>query len=229
MSNKSFSVVFNFRTILFFIALETLTVPLVAMSNKIATQAVIFMAIMGFLVAFIIVILLLRLLKNIVIKNSIKIVGMQLSDIRGTWYLAILAGVLEMIMFVVQDQLFAWHWSDSAVGFASAFISVGLTLVIYRLGVNYFKVAIVLLGDYDSYNLQFAWFDIFKLALLFGLYEALVCPITGWWIPYQDRQRLLMAIWSGIVGGGSGGLLLYLITHGISWMRPEFALCLRDR
>lgn len=224
MNNKSFALIFNFRIILFFIALETLTVPLVAMSNTFATQAIIFMAIMGFLVAFIVVILLLRLLKKVVINNSVKIIGVQLRNIHRVWYLAILAGILEMIMFVVQDQLFAWHWNDYQVGFISAFISVGLTLVIYRFGVKYFKFAIVLSSDSCAHSLQFAWFDIFKLALLFGLYELIVCPITGWWIPYHDMQRLWMAIFSGIVGGGSGGLLLYLITHFIPSLRPKFDL-----
>ena len=224
MNNKSFALIFNFRIILFFIALETLTVPLVAMSNTIATQAIIFMAIMGFLVAFIIVMLLLRLLKNIVIKNSMQILGVQISSICGVWYLAVLAGILEMIMFVVQDQLFVWSWNDYETGFASAFISVGLTLMIYQLGVNYFKLGIILFGDSCNYILQFAWPDVFKLALLFGLYELIVCPITGWWIPYHDMQRLWMAILSGIVGGGSGGLLLYLITHFIPILRPKFGL-----
>lgn len=224
MNNKSFAVIFNFRIILFFIALETLTVPLVAMSNTIATKAIIFMAIMGFLVAFIIVMLLLRLLKKVVINNSVKIIGVQLRNIHRVWYLAILAGILEMIMFVVQDQLFAWHWNDYQVGFTSAFISVGLTLVIYRFGVRYFKLGIILFGDSCNYILQFAWPDVFKLALLFGLYELIVCPITGWWIPYHDMQRLWMAILSGIVGGGSGGLLLYLITHFIPSLRPKFGL-----
>ena len=224
MNKKFFVIVFNLRIVLFFIALETLTVPLVAMSNKIATQAVIFMAIMGFVVAFIIVMVLLRMLKQVIINNSLRIFAVQLSAVHGVWYLGVLAGILEMIMFVVQDLLFARHWDDYRVGFASAFISVGLTLIIYQLGVRYFKLALVLVSATTKYTLQFAGQDIFKLALLFGIYELIVCPITGWWIPYQDTQRLMMAIFSGIVGGGSGGLLLYLITRFIPWFRPKFHL-----
>jgi len=207
---KKLSLIFGWRTVIFFILLELFTVPPVAMSNSIVIQNIWYMAIMGFVVALICVYFLLRLLKNTIIKNSLRIVGTQLFDINGIWYIAVLAGILLMIMFVVQDLLFSYKFGDFSTGFISAFISVGGTLVLYKL-LSYSGISIRLMANSQQYQLEFEWLDILKLAVLFGLYEFIVCPITGLWIPYPEH-RFSLAVVSGIIGGGAGGLLVSMLS-----------------
>ena len=203
---------FGWRWVIFFIALETLTVPWVAYSNDIVISNVIYMCIMGFMVAFACVLLLLWLMKKLIIKYSEELFGIKITKVVGVWYIAILAGILEMIMFGVQDLLFSWHWDDYRVGFVSAFVSVGLTLWLYFLSVRYTKYHIKMIGEHCEFRAFFGLADIVKFAWIFGLYEFIVCPITGIWVPIH-HYRVLVATISGLVGGASGGVLLMLISH----------------
>jgi len=216
---KKHSLIFGWRTVIFFILLELFTVPPVAMSNSIVIQNIWYMAIMGFVVALICVYFLLRLLKNTIIKNSLRIVGTQLFDINGIWYIAVLAGILLMIMFVVQDLLFGYKFGDFSAGFISAFISVGGTLVLYKL-LSYSGISIRLMTNSQQYRLEFEWQDILKLAVLFGLYEFIVCPITGLWIPYPEH-RFSLAVVSGIIGGGAGGLLVSMLSRFVKLLQAN--------
>lgn len=224
MINKDIAVNFSWRTVIFFICLETLTVPLVAMSNQIVIQNILLMAIMGFGVAFICILILLRFLKKIILRNSQRIFGFEVSKISGIWYLGILAGILEMVMFLVQDILFSHGCDDYRVGFISAFVSVAVTLIIYQIGVKLFSLAIKIRSQDSIFVIQTSVADILKLALLFGCYEFIVCPITGWWIPYQGLTKLFIAIASGVIGGASGGLLLIILTRLFRCLMVKFQL-----
>ena len=69
MKNKLIPIKFGLRWVIFFVLLESSTVPLVAMSNSIAIQNIAYMSIMGFIVAFICVLVLVKLLRNLLIKQ----------------------------------------------------------------------------------------------------------------------------------------------------------------
>lgn len=214
---------FGWRTIVFFLLLELFTVPPVAMSNSIVIQNIWYMAIMGFVVALICVYFLLRLIKKFLIRNSQKIIGIEISDIRGIWYIALLAGILLMIMFVIQDFLFVRGFGDFSTGFFSAFLSVGSTLLLYKLG-TYTGFGIRLNGYNDSqYLLDIDWSAMIKLSFLFGIYEFVVCPITGLWIPYPEH-RFSLAVISGIIGGATGGAVVSFISRFIKFMHTELLL-----
>lgn len=220
---QKISLKFGWRTIIFFLLLELFTVPPVAMSNSIVIQNIWYMAIMGFVVALICVYFLLRLLKTFLIRNSERIIGVAVSDIYGIWYIALLAGILLMIMFVVQDFLFAHNFSDFSAGFFSAFLSVGGTLLIYKLGLCW-GLNISLNGlNGSQYQLDIGWSAVLKLSLLFGIYELVVCPITGLWIPYPEH-RFSLAVISGVVGGATGGALVAFISSFVRPMQAELVL-----
>ncbi|TXI91289.1 MAG: hypothetical protein E6Q33_10815 [Neisseriales bacterium] len=217
---QKISLKFGWRTIIFFLLLELFTVPPVAMSNSIVIQNIWYMAIMGFIVALVCVYFLLRILKAFLIRNSERIIGVRISDIYGIWYIALLAGILLMIMFVVQDFLFAHNFNDFSAGFFSAFFSVGGTLLIYKLGF-YCGLNISLNGlNTSKYQLDIGWGAVLKLSLLFGIYELIVCPITGLWIPYPEH-RFSLAVISGIVGGATGGALVAFISSFVKPMQAE--------
>lgn len=216
-------VYFGRKWLIFFMLLETSTVPLVAVSNDFAVKNIYYMSIMGFLVAFVVIWLLIKFLQKLMVKHSQELFGIAAKQVSGGWIIAILAGILEMVMFAVQDWLFHRGWDDYRVGFASAFISVGVTLLIYRGLLLFGKLAIRLHTAKRRLVFSFAWRDIVKLALIFGCYEAIVCPITGLWIPYP-AHRLSLGILSGIIGGFSGGCLLWFICHFIRPLQPQFTL-----
>lgn len=216
-------VYFGRKWVIFFMLLETSTVPLVAVSNDFAVKNIYYMSIMGFLVAFVVIWLLIIFLQKQMIKHSLELFGIAAQRVTGGWIIAILAGILEMVMFAVQDWLFHRGWDDYRVGFASAFISVAVTLIIYRGFLILWKLAIHLHTERQKFAFSFAWLDIFKLALMFGCYEAIVCPITGLWIPYPEH-RLSLGILSGIIGGFSGGCLLWFISHFVRILQPRFTL-----
>ena len=210
---QQLAIKFNRSGIMFFILLEGLTVPLVAMSNSIAIKNWWYMCLMGFAVAFSVVLLLARMLKGWLIKHSSKLFGVNFTEVRGLWYCGVLAGILEMVMFMVQDILFSQHWNDFSAGFMSAVLSVGATLLLYELVVSVTDFSIKFYQQQQCYQLRFRLRDIALLALFFGGYEFWVCPITGWWIPYHEYARLLVALASGIIGGASGGIFLYCLVR----------------
>lgn len=216
-------VYFGWKWVVFFILLETSTVPLVALSNDFAIKNIYYMSVMGFFVAFVVILILIRFLQKQIVKYSLSLFGFAAQQVSGGWIIAILAGILEMVMFAVQDILFHRGWGDYRTGFASAFISVGITLVFYRWLFVFWKFGISLYTAERRFFFCFGWSDIFKLALIFGCYEAIVCPITGLWIPYPEH-RLSLGILSGILGGFCGGCLLWFISHFIHILQPQLIL-----
>lgn len=212
--DRKIAINFGFRWIIFFMLLEGSTVPLVALSNRFAVQNLLYMSIMGFGVAFICVWLLVHLLKKVIIKHSQSVLGIQLTDISGLWYVSILAGILLMIMFFVQDILYQQGWGDFGVGFASALVSVSVTLMFYELLVKISGFAILLISGNSVWQLHFTRRDIAILTMIFSIYEYFVCPITSIWVSLHT-YRVLIAFASGLAGGGLGGLLLYLISRFI--------------
>lgn len=218
---KNVPIVFGYKVIFFFILLELSTVPLVAMSNSFAIKSIQAMAAMGFFVALIAVYVLLHLLNRYIINNSPKLLNMQIDRVRNIWYVCIISGILEMVMFVVQDFLFSYSWRDYSTGFWSAFISVGVALVIYKTILSLTGFGVGLVENQKTYKIDFPWLDIFKLSFLFGMYELVVCPITGWWIPFLGWQRIAMAIFSAIVGASLGAILLVFLTKKIKYLQSS--------
>lgn len=207
---------------IFFILLEGSTVPLVAMSNHIALQNLAYMGIMGFGVAFICVAGLIKLLYGVLLQHSRAILGIAAEKISGLWSISLLAGILLMIMFVVQDLLYAHGWGDFRVGFASAFVSVSLTLFCYELASWLSGWAIVVVSQQVAWQVHFRAKDILLLTLMFSAYEYIVCPLTSLWVPLHD-YRLVVAISSGLAGGAIGGTLLYLMSRFLR-LRPCLTL-----
>ncbi len=212
MIKKAVPILFGVKGIVFFILLESLTVPLVAISNSFVIQSIWYMAAMGFIVAFICVFFLVKVLKKLIIRHFLKLFGVELNSIKNLWYLGLISGILLMIMFFIQNILFSHGWHDATTGFISAFVSVGATLLIYQLMVFIFNFGITVSYADNEYVINFTLKDIFILSVFFGLYELIVCPITGLWIPYPEH-RFSLGLISGIIGGGTGGILVYSLTH----------------
>lgn len=204
---------FGKRVIIFFVFLEALTVPLVAISNGISTKNIIYSAIVGFVVAFICVLFLVRILKNLIIMHSENLFGIKISNIQGVFYIGLIAGILLMIMFAVQFSMFQRGYDDFSTGFVSAFISVIGSLILYNVMTKLSGIGITLTTpDATHYQIYFAMREIIYLSIIFGIYELIVCPITGAWLHFTT-YRLPIAILSGALGGTCGGFFLYLISN----------------
>lgn len=204
---------FSPRVIIFFILLETLTVPLVALGNSITIQNIFCSAIIGFIVAFVCVLLLLKVLKQLIIKYSQNLFALTVSDIHGILFIGLMAGMLLMIMFIVQFIMFRHGYNDFSTGLVSAFISVLLILSLYELMAKISSFGIIIIGANNTYyKIHFAYREIIYLSILFGIYEFIVCPITGIWLHFTT-YRLAVAILSGALGGGIGGLFLHLVSR----------------
>lgn len=204
---------FGLKFIIFLTLLELITVPGVAVANYFIGQSLLHVAIMGFLVAFCGIILIAILIKNWLISNSEKFFTVKLLAIKGFWYLGILSGTLLMIMFLVQTQLYKSGHNDYSAGFISGAISVGLTLIIYQ-GLAYYKIIAITLIDANQvkWSINFSLKNIVLLAILFGIFELIVCPITAFWISYSDvYARIIAASASGFVGGLLGSVALSMI------------------
>ena len=212
LSDKIVTINFSSKVIFFFILLEGLTVPLVAMSNNISAHNIIYTGVMGFIVATVCVLFLFKILKKLILKHSQNIFGIEIAQINGIFLIGIMAGVLLMVMFLVQFILFSHNANDYVAGFLSGFFSVFITLCLYEIfsRINIFAIKI---RDNKKtiFQIHFKFKDIFLLSLIFAIYELIVCPITGIWIPFTT-WRIPMAILSGIIGGGVGGTFLYLTT-----------------
>ncbi|MEN9946091.1 MAG: hypothetical protein RLZZ293_477 [Pseudomonadota bacterium] len=221
---EQIKIVFERRWLIFFILLEGLTVPLVASSNKLAVQNIVYMAIMGFVVAFICVLSLCFVLKRYLLRNAPQLLGVAIDDITNLWYLGIIAGFLLMIMFTVQDIMYHHGAGDFSVGFTSGFLSVAISLVIYELLAHYCNLAISFKHDQQIWQIRFTQRDILLLALIFAVYEFFVCPITSLWVPLQ-QHRILVASISGLAGGLFGGILLIVISYCLRSSPPS--ICLR--
>lgn len=223
---KSIPIVFSYKAIGFFVLLELFTVPMVAMSNSFVIQHTEYIAVMGFVVALVVVYLMLRLLEKFIIRQSNEWFGFQIDRVQHIWYIGIISGILEMIMFMVQDYLFNLHWHDYSAGFWSALISVGLSLLLYKAVLKITGFGVVLSNQGIKYKLNISFSSVLKLSLLLGLYELIVCPITGWWIPYFGYQRFLMAVFSAVIGASCGSLLLVVLTSYVRIIVPALWLIL---
>lgn len=225
MQDKDIKVINIFRgykVILFFILLESLTVPLVALFNTIALQNVLFMAIMGFGVALLAVFFLLKILNKWIINYVNLNVGVVASKVKHLWYLGVIGGVLEMVMFLVQNELFKRGHGDYSAGFWSALISVAVALLIYKFILMSCKFGVTFISTDSAYSLDIRGIDILRLSILMAIYEFIVCPITGWWIPYAGMMRILVALLSAIIGAFCGASLILLISKLIPSMQPRF-------
>lgn len=224
MQNKLVQINFSGKVIIFFIFLEGLTVPMVAWSNSFAANNIIYSAGVGFVVAAICILFLFKTLKKLIIKNSRKIFGIEITDFNGLIIIGLMAGVLLMVMFIVQFILFSHGANDYIAGFFSGTLSVFATLCIYELFSFITPLNIVIVGtDKINYQIHFKISDIVLLSLLFGIYELIVCPITGTWVPFTT-WRIPVAILSGIIGGGFGGLFLFLATN---WLKIRLFMNLK--
>lgn len=222
---KNIKIKLSWQAILFFVILETITVPMVAMANNFAHKGIIYLAFFGFVIAMIALFILLRSLEHYFIKNSEKIFSLKIVKVNNLWLIPIIAGVLEMVMFLVQGELFGRGYRDYSAGFWSALISVFVSLVIYKLLLDIFACSLQFIANNGkSYMMKVSWWNILLASILFGLYEMIVCPITGWWIPYQGVARFGMAVLSGVVGGFLGAALLVAINQFIPSSRFEI-LC----
>lgn len=220
---KDITIKFNHKIIWFFVLLEGFTVPMVAMSNSLVLRGTYYVMAVGFLVALSVVYLLLKLLSRLIIKHSASIIDIQVERIAHIWYVAVISGILEMVMFIVQDYLFKRGYGDWSAGFWSAFISVGIALLVYKMIFLVTRFGIKLLNNEVSMVVDFSFIDVLRLSLIFGIYEFIVCPITGWWIPYYGWQRFGVAVFSAIVGAVAGSILVIVLSR-LSFLRPKFSL-----
>lgn len=224
IKNKLVQINFSGKVIIFFIFLEGLTVPMVAWSNSFAAHNIVYSASVGFVVAAICVLFLFKTLKKFIIKNSEKIFGIRIIDFKGLIIIGLMAGILLMVMFIVQFILFSNGANDYISGFFSGALSVFTTLCVYELFSFFKPLNIVITATNETnYQIHFKMSDIVILSLLFGIYELIVCPITGAWVPFTT-WRIPVAILSGIVGGGLGGLFLFLTTN---WFKIKLFMNLK--
>lgn len=224
MQNKLVQINFSGKVIIFFIFLEGLTVPMVAWSNSFAANNIVYSAGVGFVVAAICILFLFKTLKKLIIKHSQQIFGIEIRDFKGLIVIGLMAGILLMVMFIVQFILFSHGANDYIAGFFSGTLSVFATLCIYELFSVIQPLNIIIIGiDKIDYQIHFKISDIVLLSLLFGSYELIVCPITGAWVPFST-WRIPVAFLSGIVGGGLGGLSLYLTTN---WLKIRLFMNLK--
>ncbi|MDD3265941.1 MAG: hypothetical protein PHC75_02025 [Burkholderiales bacterium] len=223
---KNIRIKLNWQAIVFFVLLETITVPMVAMANNFARINFLYLAIMGFLVALIALIFLIKILERYFIRNSEKIFSFKINAVHNLWLIPLFAGILEMVMFLVQGELFNHGYRDYSAGFWSAFISVFVSLIIYKFLLDICVYSLKFIDENNEiFVLKFNWWNLFLISFLFGIYEMVVCPITGWWIPYQGFMRFFIAVVSGIVGGFAGSFLIVLITHYFKQLEIKLQLC----
>lgn len=223
---KNINIKLGWQAVVFFIILETITVPMVAMANNFARINFLYLAIMGFMVAMIALGILLKILERYFIHNSEKIFSVKVNVVRNLWLIPFFAGILEMVMFLVQGELFNRGYRDYSAGFWSGFISVFVSLIIYKLLLDICSYSLKFINTSNKkFVLNISWWNIFLISLLFGLYEMVVCPITGWWIPYQGMMRFIMAIFSGAIGGFAGSLLILLLNQYIKVFNINVLLC----
>lgn len=229
MNNQPINLFRGYKVILFFILLESLTVPFVALFNTIAIQNIVFMAIMGFVVALFAVFILLNSANKWLIRYLQLNYDATITSVHHLWYLGVIGGVLEMIMFIVQNELFARGYGDFSTGFWSALISVAIALLIYKLILQFCNFAVMVMSGETSYVLDIQFIDIARLSLLMAVYEFVVCPITGWWIPYSGAMRIVVAIFSAVIGASCGGILVVGITKFIKCLEPKLYFNIRHQ
>lgn len=224
-NNTLIPINFTLKSIIFFTFLEGITVPLVAASNSIFATNIFLTAITGFIVAAFCIFILFKLLKKAIIKHAEHVFGMPIVDFKGLTAICLVAGILLMVMFVVQFILYSHGANDYSAGFFSGLVGVFAALFCYDVlsKIKFFNITITDTMN-KSYSLHFKLGDMVLLSSLFGIYELIVCPITGAWIPFIT-WRIPVAILSGVIGGAIGGLFLYLSTN---WIKIKIHLTLKS-
>ena len=94
---KQVAIAFNLRFMLLLLLIELITVPLVAMSNPILRANLLTTLILGFIIAALALIIILRLLRQYLIINAEALFGVKVTLIINLWLVALIAGVLEMV------------------------------------------------------------------------------------------------------------------------------------
>ncbi len=170
------------------------------------------MSLIGFTVAFLALICILRGLNPIIKNYFSKLMDEPVIKIKGLLCLSLIAGFLLMFMFYLQSLTYRFTNNDYIVGLVSAFFSVSISLIIYHLGVHYFNYGIKLITKTNSYTIQVVIKDIIILTLLFSLYETIVSPISLLWVSHYGH-RFMWGIITGVVSGLSGGLPLLALCY----------------
>lgn len=208
---KDIAIQFNTKFLIILLLIELITVPLVAISNPLLTKNFWTTIFFGFVIAAFGLVLLLRIIRNYLISNAESLFGVLVRKITNLWLIVVIAGILEMVMFGIQDTLFSKHVNVYTVGFISALGSVFCSLVVYKLCASLFKISITLENDENKISINFSWLNVIYLSFLFGVYEFIVCPITGWWIPYHGFARFGIAVLSAFIGAICGFLLMLIV------------------
>lgn len=205
---------FNWKIVIFLIILEVFTVPFVAISNSIIISNQIYLGIIGFSVAFIALIIILKLFVQPIKQYLSHLLKQKIIQINGLLYTSLFAGFLLMLMFYLQNLSYSFTKSDCIVGFVSAFFSVSISLIIYNFLASYlgYGVKIKVSDNNCCYLVAFPIKDIIVLTLLFSLYETIASPISLLWLPHYNH-RFLWGIIAGILSGLAGGIPLILICH----------------
>ncbi len=203
----------NFKLIIFLVILEVLTIPIVAITNSIVVNNPIYLLIIGFVAGALAILVILKLIETPIKRFFSKELNVEIIKVNGSLYIGLLSGFLLMFMFFTQEIVIHFTNNDYIVGLVSAFFSVGVTLIIYRIMLHLFNYGIkITTSNNQVLTLTVDYRDIIIITLLFTLYETIASPLSIIWLPHISH-RLLWGILSGIVSGVSGGLPLILISH----------------
>lgn len=208
--NKTTYLQFNWTMVLCLVVIEVLTIPFVAISNTITVTNPLYMAIMGFIVAFCALILFVKMILPRLKKHLSKILQLDITKISGVLYIGLISGFLLMFMFNLQEITYMFTPSDTLVGLVSGFGSVGASLLIYRLLDQMLNYGVKIITPKQKFLLSFAWKDVIVLTLLFTLYELIACPVSLLWMSHYEH-RFWWGILSGILSGVCGGIPPMLI------------------
>ena len=208
--NKTAYLNFNLTMVFCLVVIEVLTIPFVAISNTITITNPLYMAIMGFTVAFFALILFIKMILPRLRKHLSTVFKLNIVKISGVVYIGLISGFLLMFMFNLQEITYMFTPSDTLVGLVSGFGSVGASLLIYRILDQVFNYGVKIITPKQKLLLSFAWKDVIALTLLFTLYELIACPVSLLWMSHYEH-RFLWGILSGILSGVSGGIPPMLI------------------
>jgi hypothetical protein len=203
----------DFKLIIFLVILEILTIPIVAITNSIVVNNPIYLLMMGFGAGTFALFVILKLIENPIKKFFSKALNLEVIKVNGTIYIGLLSGFLLMFMFFIQEIVTHFTNNDYIVGLVSAFFSVGITLIIYRIVLHLFNYGIkIRTFDNQVLKLTITNRDIIIITLLFTLYETIASPLSIIWLPHINN-RFSWGIISGVAAGIGGGLPLVIISY----------------
>lgn len=215
---------FSWQLVALLMAIEVLTIPFVALSNSFIINSKLNIVLMGFIVAFIALIIIIQVIKNKLKKYFSKKINMHIYKLQGAFYIGFLSGFLLMFMFYLQDFIASYTRNEYVISFVSTFISVGVSLLIYYVIQYLFNYGIKLVTEKVIFTVAIKLIDILILTILFSIYEIVAYKISGIWIPHQEH-RFFWGLISG-VGAGFFGSIPILIIARLS--RYKFNLYLID-